>query len=247
MDNQNRVCFDSGDSAPTRRELVTPSVPPQRGHKVREVQVTGFAEDSRQADRVTVSLGVSSSKESVSDASNSVSRRLEYIQQTLRQHGVKDEEVSVKRRIHRENDVYHMQAEATVDFSDFQMMDRVCCVLLEKLDKSVSMGTPQFHHSTESLSNLRCRVCLAAVENAQQKASDLSRLLGQTLGPPLLVREEETREWRSGEEEDEEQVEDGVKRDGAATRFVNHRQTVAWASARVSVTFMFLDKTRKKH
>uniref|UniRef100_A0A8C5AP99 Interleukin-1 receptor-associated kinase 1 binding protein 1 n=1 Tax=Gadus morhua TaxID=8049 RepID=A0A8C5AP99_GADMO len=228
MDNQNRVCFDSGDSAPHRqRGLVSPSTPPQRAPRVREVQVTGFAEDSRQADRVTLSIRVSSSKESASDASSSVSRRLEYIQQTLRQHGVKEEEVSVKRSIHRENDVYHMQAEVR----DFHTMDRVCCVLLEKLDKSVSIGSPRFHHSKESLSNLRCRVCLEAVENAQRKASDLSHLLGQTLGPPLLVREEETREWRKGE----------------ATRSVTHGRTVAWASSRVSVTFTFLDKARKKH
>ncbi|XP_056436588.1 interleukin-1 receptor-associated kinase 1-binding protein 1 homolog [Gadus chalcogrammus] len=249
MDNQNRVCFDSGDSAPHRqRGLVSPSTPPQRGPRVREVQVTGFAEDSRQADRVTLSIRVSSSKESASDASSSVSRRLEYIQQTLRQHGVKEEVVSVKRSIHRENDVYHMQAEAAVDFSDFHTMDRVCCVLLEKLDKSVSIGSPRFHHSKESLSNLRCRVCLEAVENAQRKASDLSHLLGQTLGPPLLVREEETREWRSPEDGDEEQEgEDGVKREGEATCSVTHRRTVAWASARVSVTFTFLDKARKKH
>ena len=45
--------------------------------------------------------------------------------------------------------------QAAVDFSDFHTMDRVCCVLLEKLDKSVSIGSPRFHHSKESLSNLR--------------------------------------------------------------------------------------------
>ena len=90
-------------------------------------------------------------------------------------------------------------------------------------------------------------MCLEAVENAQRKASDLSRLLGQTLGPPLLVREEETREWKSREEGDEEQEEDGVKREGEAARFVTRPQTVAWASARVSVTFTFLDKSKKKH
>ena len=86
MDNQNRVCFDSGgDCSPQRqRELVSPPAAPLRAHRGREVQVTGFAEGSRRADRVTLSVRVSSSKESVCDASSSVSRRLEYIQQTLR-------------------------------------------------------------------------------------------------------------------------------------------------------------------
>ena len=85
MDDQNRVCLDSVDPAPQKqREPVWPPAPPHRGHRVREVQVTGFAEDWRRADRGTVSVRVSSSKETLSDASSSVSRRLEYIQQTLR-------------------------------------------------------------------------------------------------------------------------------------------------------------------
>ncbi|KAJ3606323.1 hypothetical protein NHX12_025844 [Muraenolepis orangiensis] len=72
------------------------------------------------------------------------------------------------------------------------MMDRVCCVLLDKLDKSVSLGEPQYHHSTESLSDLRRH------------------------------------------------------RDAALLR-VPLRGPVASALSRVSVTFQFLDKTRKKH
>ncbi|KAK0132733.1 Interleukin-1 receptor-associated kinase 1-binding protein 1 [Merluccius polli] len=246
-DNQNRARSGSGCAGPASPNRPDP---PQRGPRPREVQVTGLAADWCRTDRVALGLRVGTSKDSVHDASSSVSRRLEYIQQTLRQHGVKDEEVCVRRSIHREDNVYHVEAEATVNFSDFEMMDRVCCVLLEKLDKSVSMGTPRFYHSPESLSKLRRRVCLAAVENAQQKASDLSRLLGQTLGPPLLVREEETQEWRSREEgdEEEEEEEDGVERHGAAaTRYLSRHRVVARASSRVSVTFVFLDKARKKH
>lgn len=34
-------------------------------------------------------------------------------------------------------------------------MEQVCRVLLEKLDKSVCVGTPQFYHSAECLSRLR--------------------------------------------------------------------------------------------
>lgn len=40
-------------------------------------------------------------------------------------------------------------------FSDFEAMEKVCCVLLEKLDKSVSVGMPQYYHSAECLSNIR--------------------------------------------------------------------------------------------
>lgn len=55
----------------------------------REVQVNGNAELSCLPDRATVSINVSSSKESVNDVKNSVSRRVEYILQTVRQHDVK--------------------------------------------------------------------------------------------------------------------------------------------------------------
>lgn len=55
----------------------------------REVQVNGSAELSCLPDRATVSISVSSSKESVNDVKNSVSRRVEYILQTVRQHDVK--------------------------------------------------------------------------------------------------------------------------------------------------------------
>ena len=42
-----------------------------------------------------------------------------------------------------------------VTFSDFETMERVCSVLLEKLDKSVCVGTPRFYHSAESLGHMR--------------------------------------------------------------------------------------------
>ncbi|KAM3860912.1 interleukin-1 receptor-associated kinase 1-binding protein 1 homolog [Diretmus argenteus] len=168
-------------------------------NSAREVQVTGVAESSCLADRVTVRISVAYSKGSVDDVSNSP--RLDSILQTLRQHGVKDEDTSVTKYLHREEDLYHMDAEVTVSFSDFEKMEKVCSILLEKLDKSVCVGAPQFYHSAECLSQLRRRACVSAVENAQQKASEVSSLLGQSLGPPLLVREEETREQRKEEED----------------------------------------------
>lgn len=53
-------------------------------HRVREVQVSGTAEVCCPADRVSVRVSVSSSKESVNEVTNSVSRRLEYILQAVR-------------------------------------------------------------------------------------------------------------------------------------------------------------------
>ncbi len=48
-----------------------------------------------------------------------------------------------------------MFPQVIVTFSDFEQMEQVCSVLLEKLDKSVSVGTPHYYHSDECLSQLR--------------------------------------------------------------------------------------------
>ncbi|KAM9840289.1 interleukin-1 receptor-associated kinase 1-binding protein 1 homolog [Aulostomus maculatus] len=201
----------------------------------REVQVTGTAEFCYPADRASVRVSVTNSKDSVNEVTNSVSRRLDYILQALRQHAVKDEDATVRKFLHREEELYHMDAEIIVTFSDFKKMERICSVLLEKLDKSVRVGTPQFYHSAECLSQLRQRACVSAVENAHQKASQVSQLLGQSLGVPLLVREEETREWRKEEEEDGEQ-------DAAPLPSIPS----ITASSRVFVSFSLRDTGRKK-
>ncbi|XP_019947306.2 interleukin-1 receptor-associated kinase 1-binding protein 1 homolog [Paralichthys olivaceus] len=200
------------------------------GNRVRELQVTGTAEVRCPADRASVRVSVGSSKESVTEVTNSVLRRIEYILQSLRQHGISDTDASVRRFVHREEDLYRMDAEVVVTFSDFEKMEQLCSVLLEKLDKSVCVGPPQFYHSAESLGQLRKQVCVSAVENAQQKAREISQLLGQSLGPPMLVREDETREWR-----DEEY----------GGRGHSTLPTIT-ASSRVSVYFSLKDRSRKK-
>lgn len=86
----------------------------------------------------------------------------------------------------------------------------------------------------------RRRACLTAVENAQQKACEVSQLLGQTLGPPLLVREEETKEWRNEDEEDA-----GRGQHAASLPHLPCLPTIT-ASSRVSVSFILGDRSGKK-
>ncbi|KAI2649632.1 hypothetical protein H4Q32_015617 [Labeo rohita] len=167
----------------------------------RVVQMTGCAELSCPPDRATVTISVKNSKENVNDVTNSVTRRLEYILQTVRQHDVKEENITVTKHLQREEELFHMQAEVLVVFSDFEKMQQARSVLIEKLDKSVCVGDPHYSHSAESLGLLRRRVCLEAVDNARLKASEACCILGQALGRPLLVREEESREWTSGQQE----------------------------------------------
>ncbi|CAB1434858.1 unnamed protein product [Pleuronectes platessa] len=201
------------------------------GTRVRELQVTGTAEVCCPADRASVRVSVGSTKESVTEVTNSVSRRLEYILQSLRQHGISETDDSVRRFLSREEDLYRLDAEVVVTFSDFEKMEQFCSVLLEKLDKSVCVGTPKFYHSAECLGQLRKQVCVSAVENAQQKAREISQLLGQMLGNPVLVREDETREWRIEDEEN------GGRGHSALPTIT--------ASSRVSVYFSLKDRSRK--
>ncbi|KAI4900684.1 hypothetical protein NFI96_010199 [Prochilodus magdalenae] len=214
-----------------------PASSPSRS-PARRVEVTGSAELSSTPDRAVLTVSVTSSKESVNDAANSVTRRLEYILQTARQHGAKEEDIVVTKHIEREGDFYHMQAEVSVVFLDFKKMEHVRSVLLEKLDKSVCVGNPQFSHSEECLSLLRRRVCVAAVETARLKAKEVCNVLGQTLGRPLLVREEDSREWTCGQQE-------GMALPLTLQQKVG--QTTVCASARVFVTFELRPKdgTRK--
>ncbi|KAF6732240.1 Interleukin-1 receptor-associated kinase 1-binding-like protein 1 [Oryzias melastigma] len=209
-------------------------------NRVREVRVTGTAEVSSPADRASVRVNVSNSKESVNEVTNSVSRRLEYILQALRQHGIRDEDTSVRRFLQRDADVYRMDAEILATFSDFEKMEQIRSILLEKLDRSVFVGTPQFFHSPESLSGTRRRACVLAVENAQQKAREVGQLLGQSLGPPLLVKEETAKEWRSEEEEG-----GGGNQSPVPLPRLPHIPTVT-ARSTVSASFSFRDKSRKK-
>lgn len=98
-----------------------------------------------------------------------------------RQHGVSDKDSSVRKFLQREGEQYRMDAEVKcgrnrdlsqmscmlisqripispqvlVNFSDFEIMERVSSLLLEKLDRSVCVGTPEFYHSTECLGQMR--------------------------------------------------------------------------------------------
>ncbi|XP_065537459.1 interleukin-1 receptor-associated kinase 1-binding protein 1 isoform X2 [Lathamus discolor] len=157
----------------------TPLTPAQTGRggapapPGREVHVSGSAELSAGPDRARVSVRLSSRKEAAGAARSSVTRRLEYIAQAARQRGVP----------------------VCIIFSDFGKMQNVCNLLIEKLGTSVTISPPHFYHTPEAVDTLRCQVCVAAVGNTRQKAQEVCRLFGQSLGKPLLIREEETREW----------------------------------------------------
>ncbi|KAJ8409683.1 hypothetical protein AAFF_G00217420 [Aldrovandia affinis] len=231
--------FRDANEASLVRTLQRPTREPQTPG--REVQVTGSCELSGPPDRVTVCISVSSNKDSVNDATNSVSRRLEYILQALRQHDVKEENTTVIKVLRREDDAYYMEAEVSVVFTDFVKMQSVSNVLVQKLDKTVRVGPPQFSHSAECLNKLRRQACLSAVENARRKAREVCGLLGQAVGRPLLVKEEDAREWAG-------QADEAATRTPSSIQDSIRGATVSvYSSVFVSFEIRPKERARKKH
>ncbi|NXY83045.1 IKBP1 protein, partial [Alcedo cyanopectus] len=175
----------------------TPTLAPVPAERTsgREVHVSGSAELSAGPDRARVSLRIGSRKEAAAAARSSVSRRLEYIAQSARHRGVLEENMTVTEDFSRAENTYQMEAEVSIIFSDFEKMQNICNLLVEKLGTSVAISPPHFYHTPEAVDTLRRQVCVAAVGNTRRKAQEVCRLFGQSLGKPLLIREEETKEW----------------------------------------------------
>ncbi|XP_004470857.1 interleukin-1 receptor-associated kinase 1-binding protein 1 isoform X2 [Dasypus novemcinctus] len=193
------------------------SVPAQTA--TREVHVSGIAEVSAGPDRAQVAVQLSSTKEAAAEAKKSVCRRLDYITQSLQQQGL----------------------QVCITFTEFGKMQNICNFLVEKLDSSVVISPPQFYHTPGSVENLRRQACLVAVENAWRKAQEVCNLVGQTLGKPLLIKEEETKEW-------EGQIDDhqSSRLSSSLTIQQKIKSATIHAASKVFITFEVKGKEKKK-
>ncbi|KAI8498674.1 PREDICTED: interleukin-1 receptor-associated kinase 1-binding protein 1-like [Branchiostoma belcheri] len=160
-----------------------------------EVEVSATGELSLPPDRARVTVIVSSKKEAVLEAKTSVQRRLDYILQVLQTHHVKEGDTQISKVIQRVDGLYHMEGEVRVVFVDFLKCQGVCNFLVEKMDETVVVATPEFFHSPQRLEELRRQACLLAVRNARQKAVEVARLLRSSVGQPISIKEESCREW----------------------------------------------------
>ncbi|XP_032195109.1 interleukin-1 receptor-associated kinase 1-binding protein 1 isoform X1 [Mustela erminea] len=225
----------------------------------REVHVSGTAELSASPDRAQVAVLVSSTKETAAEAKKSVCRRLDYITQSLQQQGLQAENVTVTKDFRRVENAYHMEAEqriprmhtkdsacfiakrVCITFTEFGKMQNICNFLIEKLDSSVVISQPQFYHTPSSVENLRRKACLVAVENARRKAQEVCNVVGQTLGKPLLIKEEETKEW-------EGQIDDlqSSRLSGSLTIQQKIKSATIHAASKVFITFEVKGKEKKR-
>lgn len=89
--------------------------------------------------------------------------------------------------------------------------------------------------------SLRRQACLVAVENAWRKAQEVCDLVGQTLGKPLLIKEEETKEWEG--QIDDHQI---SRLPGSLTVQQKIKSATMHAASKVFITFEVKGKEKKK-
>ncbi|MEE6476434.1 hypothetical protein FKM82_011075 [Ascaphus truei] len=133
--------------------------------------------------------------------------------------------------------IFSSRFQVCVIFNDFEKMQSVSNTLVEKLNSSISICSPQFYHTPECVEKLRREVCLSAVSNARQKAQDVCLLVGQSLGRPLMIKEEEMKEW-----EDQ-----GENNSGSPTIQQKIKSCTLHAASKVFATFEIKGKVRPKN
>ncbi|XP_078486084.1 interleukin-1 receptor-associated kinase 1-binding protein 1-like [Ciona intestinalis] len=165
----------------------------------RRVEVSGTAEFTIPPDLCILTVVIENKKEKAEEAKASVARRLEYITQTLISHGVQNHDIEVTENLSRigGRGFFHMEAQVDATFhNDLQKCLRLSNLFVEKLDRSVKVLSPVLKHDTQRLEATRKQTCLTALANARQKAVEVCRLMGQTLGRPVFITENVVREWR---------------------------------------------------
>ena len=122
----------------------------------RHITISGMGEFSLPPDRIKLIIVITSSKSNVNEAKISVNRRLRYIEQTLRNYGVKEQDKSLVQSITRHDTMYDVTTEITAIFIDIQRYQQCHNQLVEKLDTPVvRVLDPVFFHSTLRLENLK--------------------------------------------------------------------------------------------
>lgn len=205
----------------------------------RMIKVTAVGEVSLPPDRCRVTIKIHSTKDNVQDVKNSIQRRLDYVLQTLQNHGVKESDIQVHKSMRRAESMYDMTSEVIVVFLDFHKCQTACNLLVEKLDETVSVGMPEYYHAGTTLETLRQQASLLAVHNAKQKAQEMAKFVHQAVGKPISIQEEESKEW-------EGQIEGVTDVDTQPTVQQRISQATVTVSCRVNVTFELKPKVKTK-
>ncbi|CAE1233602.1 unnamed protein product [Acanthosepion pharaonis] len=164
---------------------------------IRQISVVGLGEVSSPPDCHSFQVCIRSSKENIDDVKNSVTRRLSYIEQVVKNCEFnKETKLEVYKTFSREEKLNTLVADIKLTFSNLKTCDELRNLLIEKLDSNaVDVGPVQLYHSLQNVEKLRLSASLLAIDNAKKKASAMAETMNQYLGRPLMVHEEKTHEW----------------------------------------------------
>ncbi|KAI8735413.1 interleukin-1 receptor-associated kinase 1-binding protein 1 [Biomphalaria glabrata] len=160
----------------------------------RQINVTGIGELTLPPDRFSITIKCKSCKDNVQDAKNSITRRVDYIVQALKNSSLKPEDYRIFQHTSHFDGMATVDSEVEAHFTDIGKCQNVSNLLAEKLGPSVSITLPHCYHSRGSLDKLRKQTGMLAIHNARQKALEMARVLHHSVGSALQVHELESQE-----------------------------------------------------
>ncbi|XP_065838411.1 interleukin-1 receptor-associated kinase 1-binding protein 1-like isoform X2 [Oscarella lobularis] len=157
---------------------------PKGDLSTRKIVVSGVGEVELVPDRVHATIDVTSVKNSVEEARESVQRRAGYIRQVLRNNGLRDANHEASTTIQRNGtpeNTFTVRTEFALTFADPVACERVLNTLTEKLETNVTLSKPKFSQSKRRLDEAR---------NARDKAALVAKTVRDDVGRVVLVEEE---------------------------------------------------------
>ena len=123
----------------------------------RTITVHASSEIACPPDLCSLTISVSSTKETAEAAQNSVKRRGEYIMQVLRNNSIKERLVRKSTDVNRvSEDEVCVQTSLLVQTDSLQACEAARNLVIEKMDATVQCSTICLHHSPESKAEGRC-------------------------------------------------------------------------------------------
>ncbi|XP_005097685.1 interleukin-1 receptor-associated kinase 1-binding protein 1 [Aplysia californica] len=155
----------------------------------RQITVTGVGELELRPDRFSATIKCKASKDNIQEAKTSVTRRLDYIIQTLKNVSLKEEDYKVYQHVNYQDSVAVYECEVEAHFTDIGKCLGVSNLLVEKLGPGVSVTLPLCYHASGSLDKLRKQAGMLAIHNARQKAMEMTKVIHMSVGPAVQVEE----------------------------------------------------------
>jgi len=197
----------------------------------RLITVSASGEFSLPPDRVKLTVLIRSLKNTIDEAKQSAARRFEYVQQNLRNTGLKETDIIISKIYNRKDNLYEVLIEISAFFCDFAKYQQLHNLFVEKLDETVKVLPAEFSHTSLRVENLKRQASIQAVRNAKHVAFDLAKTVSLSLGKPLNICEESCREIEGMQSADRQPEPSSVKtfqeiiNDKTVTVFVNIRAT----------------------